>query len=206
MIQIQVNDTELDFDFSNIRTLDELLPSLKENYMTEKEHLVELLINGNIINPALDNNFNSLSLEKIQTINIRTSSVSSIVLDTIHSFPTYIDQLIEQINTAVKFYSLEKTDIGHAALSGVIETIDVFIQLITHIHKSLEVQSDKKLSSGNTIKQLEIHLLSVVKGILTAEKKNDTVMLMDLLEYELKDNLTQWKITAIPQIKRLNTL
>ena len=70
----------------------------------------------------------------------------------------------------------------------------------------MEVQSDKKLSSGNTIKQLEIHLLSVVKGILTAEKKNDTVMLMDLLEYELKDNLTQWKITAIPQIKRLNTL
>ena len=45
-----------------------------------------------------------------------------------------------------------------------------------------------------------------IKAINTAFKKNDIVMLQDLLEYELIDNLTQWKIQALPKIKKLNSL
>jgi hypothetical protein len=45
--------------------------------------------------------------------------------------------------------------------------------------------------------------LSVIKALLPAKEKNDVVMLCDLLEYELIDNLTQWKIKVLPELKKL---
>jgi len=118
----------------------------------------------------------------------------------------YIDGLISTIDLAVSFSKNEQTTLMLAVLGDIIEKIDSFIQLITQIHQGLVIQTDKMLDSGQTIKQLEIHLLSVAKALLLAKRRNDEVMLLDLLDYELKDNLTQWKITAIPQIKRLNTI
>jgi len=106
----------------------------------------------------------------------------------------------------VKFSENDQYKLTETLLLEIIGKIDAFIQLISHIHQSLSVISDERLKSGQTIKQLEIHLLSVVKAILVAQKREDQVMLIDLLDYELKDNLTQWKIVAIPQIKKLNTI
>ena len=51
------------------------------------------------------------------------------------------------------------------------------------------------------IKNLQIHLLSVLKAIETAHNSKDIVMLEDLLEFELKDNLTKWKILVTPALK-----
>jgi hypothetical protein len=39
--------------------------------------------------------------------------------------------------------------------------------------------------------------------LLSAKEKNDNIMLCDLLEYELIDNLTQWKIKILPELKKL---
>ena len=145
-------------------------------------------------------------MSEIQHIELRTSNSKSIILETIDDLPKYIDQLLSTISLAVKFSENDQYKLTETLLLEIIEKIDTFIQLISHIHQSLTVISDEKLKSGQTIKQLEIHLLSVVKAILVAQKREDKVMLIDLLDYELKDNLTQWKIIAIPQIKKLNTI
>ena len=41
-----------------------------------------------------------------------------------------------------------------------------------------------------------------MKGVQQAQSKLDHVALEDLIKYELKDNLTQWNIDLLPQIKR----
>ncbi len=56
------------------------------------------------------------------------------------------------------------------------------------------------------IKESHIHLLFIMKAINQAVVKQDHLALDDLIKYELKDNLTQWKIDLIPQMKRLINL
>ena len=46
----------------------------------------------------------------------------------------------------------------------------------------------------NEFKDSHIHLLFVMKAMNQAQQKQDRVALEDLIKYELKDNLTQWKI------------
>ena len=88
------------------------------------------------------------------------------------------------------------------AISMIADRISRFITIITLLHR----ECSGALSDFDDLKSVEIHLLSVLKAVQTAESTRDLTMLSDLIEYELQDNLTQWKIKAIPQIKlRLRT-
>lgn len=203
---IECNNKEVNINTESIRTVSELIPSIKNNHLENGEYLSSMSINGEVIDNTNQDSILSKPLSEIQHIQLRTSNSKSILLETIDDLPKYIDQLLGTIDLAVKFSKNDQYHLTQTLLSEIIGKIDAFIQLISQIHQSLSVASDDKLKTGQTIKQLEIHLLSVVKAVLVAQKRDDQVMLVDLLEYELKDNLTQWKIIAIPQIKKLNTI
>ena len=77
--------------------------------------------------------------------------------------------------------------------------ITQFVELTTLTSRIITL---KKNITLNEVKNSHIHLLFVLKGINQAQLKNDELILEDLIKYELKDNLTQWKIDHIPAIKR----
>lgn len=206
MPSIIINDKDEAINIKSYRTLTELLPTIRENYIHDGESLTSISVNGVNVIKNNETEFLNKPLDEINSIEISISTKNNVLLDSIDSFQSYIDQLHHKITLASKFLNNEQYELGDTILMDITETIHTFISLIGQVHQNLIVDSDLKLKSGTTIKQLEIHLLSVIKAILFAKKKNDNVMLVDLLEHELKDNLTQWKILAIPQIKKLNTL
>lgn len=206
MPEITINNRTEQIDVENYRTLTELIPVIKENYINSEQSLTAISVNGiNIINKN-ENELLNKPLDEINSINISVAQKANILLESINSFHSYIDQLFDKITLTSKFFKNGQQGLGDTVLIDITDTIHTFISLISQVHQNLIVDSDLKLKCGSTIKQLEIHLLSVIKAILYAKKKEDNVMLVDLLEHELKDNLTQWKIAAIPQIKRLNTI
>lgn len=206
MPEITINNRTEQIDVENYRTLTELIPVIKESYINPEQSLTAISVNGiNIINKN-ENELLNKPLDEISSINISVAQKANILLESINSFHSYIDQLFDKITLTSKFFKNGQHGLGDTVLIDITDTIHTFISLISQVHQNLIVDSDLKLKCGSTIKQLEIHLLSVIKAILYAKKKEDNVMLVDLLEHELKDNLTQWKIAAIPQIKRLNTI
>jgi hypothetical protein len=61
----------------------------------------------------------------------------------------------------------------------------------------------KKEKSIKDIKESHIQLLFIMKAINQAQLKSDVLALEELIKYELKDNLTQWKIDLFPQVRKL---
>jgi hypothetical protein len=206
MATIEFNRKRVDVKTDTIRTIAELIPCLKDNHLAESEYMTSISVNGEEITRNNEGQFLEKSIEDSDLISFNVSNSKSLLLETVDELPSYIDQMIDTINLAVSFSAKNQSNLMQTLLSEIIVKIDSFIQLITQVHKGLTVESDKYLDSGQTIKELEIHLLSVTKALLVAQKRDDEVMLIDLLDYELKDNLTQWKITAIPQIKKLNSI
>ena len=206
MATIEFNQKRIEVKTDTIRTIAELIPCLKDNHLTASEYMTGIHINGEEVTKSNEEQFLKKSIEENDIINFQISNSKSLLLETIDELPSYIDHMIETIDLTVKFSNNNQIELMQSLLAEIIAKVDSFIQLITQVHKGLIIESNHCLESGQTIKELEIHLLSVTKALLVAQKREDTVMLMDLLDYELKDNLTQWKITAIPQIKRLNTI
>lgn len=206
MATIELNNREIDINTESIRTVAELIPCLKDNHLTPSEYMTNISINGEEVSRNNESKFLNKKIENEDIINFSVSNSKSLLLETVDELPSYIDHLIDTIELAVSFSNNNQSILMKTLLTEIISKIDCFIQLITQIHRGLTVESDKTLKSGQTVKELQIHLLSVTKALLHAQKRDDEIMLIDLLDYELKDNLTQWKITAIPQIKRLNSI
>ena len=106
--------------------------------------------------------------------------------------------ILSKINQCVIQLQENHLDQAYTELSLIIEAIDTFSEASSYFG------SDQDNIELLPYKSLQIHLLSVMKAILAAYSKEDTIILTDLLEYELKDNLTQWKIHIFTSLKRKN--
>jgi hypothetical protein len=78
--------------------------------------------------------------------------------------------------------------------------IGQFVEITTLLSKSITKNTNYKIPG---IKESHIHLLFLLKAMNQAQLKQDYIALEELIKYELKDNLTQWKINLIPQIKKI---
>ncbi len=138
------------------------------------------------------------------TINKDSKNHSSLKLafESIDSCYGYVDYITAQIHKLIENYNLGNMDLANQKFVEVIELMDLYIQLVSRVYRVLRLEI-KDMQKDESIQKLEIHLLSIMKALLQAKEKNDTIMLCDLLEYELADNLTQWKIKVLPELKKL---
>lgn len=199
MPSIMIDKNLCQIHTDNIRTVGELIPKLKEEFLSKGQILLSIQVDNKNFKPGSDSQLSSLEISDCEKINFKTQEKKSVAQETLDYLPSFLESLIEQILECSKEHSTDR-------LYPIIEKVDIFIQLMSNIHNSLNINSECKLDMGFTIKELEVHLLFVIKGVNTAFRKDDIIMLQDLLEYELVDNLTQWKIQALPKIKKLNSL
>jgi len=126
-----------------------------------------------------------------------------VAFESIDSCFGYIDHISNQIQKLISFYNLGEINLANDIFIEVVDLMDLYIQLITKVYRVIRKELDLQSFKDESVQKLEIHLLSIIKALLQAKEKNDVIMLCDLLEYELIDNLTQWKIRILPELKKL---
>ncbi len=131
------------------------------------------------------------------------NSSLNLAFESIDSCFGYVDYITSQIQKLTVQYNEGNLEAANDAFVEVIELMDLYIQLVSRVYRVLRTDLEVMNFKDESIQKLEIHLLSVMKALLQAKEKNDTIMLCDLLEYELVDNLTQWKIKILPELKKL---
>ena len=126
-----------------------------------------------------------------------------LAFDSIDSCFGYVDYITSRIFKLIEFYNANELDLANNAFIEVVELMDLYIQLISKVYRVIRADLQGQSFKNESIQKLEIHLLSIIKALLLAKEKEDIIMLCDLLEYELVDNLTQWKIKVLPELKKL---
>lgn len=201
MQQILVNNTNIRIEVKEDQTINELMDEIQlkqENLM-----FTSVKLNGIIVPEETEAQLLQDLVSNYESIEFEMKSQNEIAFDVLNISSKYIDIVIDKIKIAVKLYHQDEIVEASSEFAEITEILDLFIQLMTTIHQTIDVKKDLKLDSGKALYDLEIHLLSVLKSLIPAHEKNDIIMLCDLLEYELIDNLTQWKISVIPKLKKL---
>lgn len=138
-----------------------------------------------------------------QSINLVTKNRLDLIFESLDSCSVYLDILVKNIKEMSLSLQQDDVLVANSNFSKCIEGIELFVDLMTKINSGLRAEMGGRYKKSQGILDLEIHLLSILKAIVPAREKNDIIMLCDLLEYELADNLTQWKIKAIPELKKI---
>ncbi|MAX66472.1 MAG: hypothetical protein QF441_11695 [Bacteriovoracaceae bacterium] len=199
MAIIEVNSHQIQFNEKNYLNLKSLIPKLQKEFPFDEYKIQDFLINGqhidinsedpNLIRPIEANDHIQISF------NQSTSLLSDILTDLTH----LTDKILYKIVDCSENFKNNNDEIALVQLTTIVDAVDIFIQSINHA--SSKIINHSEISDYLPIKKLQIHLLSLMKAISSAQYKKDYIMLTDLLEYELKDNLTQWKILVLPTLK-----
>lgn len=136
-------------------------------------------------------------------LNHKSNSSLDLAFESIDSCFGYVDYITSKIQQLIGLYNAGQTNQANAAFMEVVDLMDLYIQLITKVYRVLRTDLQGQSFKDESVQKLEIHLLSVIRALLHAKEKEDVIMLCDLLEYELVDNLTQWKIKVLPELKKL---
>ncbi len=202
-----VNSREINRDeIKEQASINEVMDFIQEKFAKENEFFTEVRIDGKTVTEKDEITVLQSPVGQYQQIDFVLKNSQELAFEALSTCSSHLDTLMTRVKETANLYRENKLDQGNQSFIEITEILNLFIELITTIHQTLKVESDQKLPTGRTIQELEIHLLSVVKALLPAKEKNDIIMLCDLLEYELIDNLTQWKITAIPELKRIKTI
>lgn len=199
MALIQVNSQRTSFNEKNLLNLKSLIPQLQKQFPREKYQLSEFKINGIPVDYLTEDPKLVRPIEEDDIISISFEDISNPYTDMIADLSGLIDKLISQIKLICD--SLQEDKMNQNSLAKVIDAVDLFIQSSNYLSVKLITDQDD-IADYIPLKELQIHLLSIIKAIRSAYSKEDYIMLADLLEYELRDNLTQWKILILPILKQ----
>ncbi len=129
---------------------------------------------------------------------VAQDSASDILQESVHLSQEHLNQTLLRLQNLPELLNLRTHDINQL-VSSLTMDIGNFVELTTLISRMIQRRVGVNLVGA---RESHIHLLFVMKGINQAQLKGDLIALEDFIKYELKDNLTQWKIDLIPQVKR----
>ena len=200
MATLEVNKNSMYFDSNNYLNLKSLLPKLQKEFPLDLYSLGFLKVNGRPIDINSEDPSLIRPISKDDVIQINFAQKETILSDIIFETHELANKIIDQILATVTHLQDDTNKKYIQKVSTIIQAVDTFVQSISFIVKNAEDFDNDY--HALPFKQLHIHLLSVMKAINTAQNTQDYIMLADLLEYELKDNLTQWKILIMPTLRK----
>ena len=202
MTLIRINSRNVEQKIDQKKSINSVMDFILQDLANEEEVVSNIHVNGQEISPDQDNIMNS-PISYFESVDFTLTKSVDLAFDALDSSGAYIDIMIEKIQKLTVLYQQNQTAEANKLFGEAIEIIDLFIQLMTRVQRTFKKSGLVKGQKTETIAQLEIHLLSILKALIPAKEKEDIIMLCDLLEYELIDNLTQWKIRAVPELKKL---
>jgi len=128
-----------------------------------------------------------------------TSYHQDFLSDTIGLTLQFLSEILSNIQT-LEPYDPKNEIYWNQKIAQMTADIGQFVEITTLLSKLILKKTKTSISD---IKESHISLLFIMKAIIQAQGKQDYLAMEELIKYELKDNLTQWKIDLIPQSKKL---
>ncbi|MAF76877.1 MAG: hypothetical protein CME60_01855 [Halobacteriovoraceae bacterium] len=203
MTQVTLNQNPLKNAVTQDQSLDELVSFIFDKEVSKENILVSINLDGEII-PFEDGlKVATAKVSSFKEIDFEIKSSVELAYEALDSCNDYIDLLVKKIKFLTDCYNKNELDQANHQFTEVIDILDLYTQLFARIHSTLKRNFSGSFTISEDIQKLDIHLLSILKALIPAKEKGDIIMLCDLLEYELIDNLTQWKIKIVPALKKM---
>lgn len=123
-----------------------------------------------------------------------------LTLEGLESCPAYIETIERKIKElSISLNNLESGE-HHAHLSKSLELLDLFVQLVSTLTNNIKIILNNPEAEFPQISILESEMLRILTNILKSGERGDWSMLNDLLQYDLMDNLHEWKTKGILEL------
>lgn len=114
---------------------------------------------------------------------------------------TDIEKIGECIATYIRLCSKGQFDSLDAIFLDIVENLSNFIKASSILKNYLK--HTENFNKDSPFILLQFQLLTLLNRLSQAKQRNDLTLIMDILEYELFENLVRWKQDVLNSIKTI---
>lgn len=187
---IQYKKNEIDSQFKEIKNLSELVHLVEKEFYSKGKVICKIYVNDLLLSEEDEYRFKDLSIQDIEkfAINIESTSVLSeeLIKNWLKSIPAMIS-LAESLSEKIRFEGIDNS------LRGFADTIDACQYLVDSLSSLKILLDNQNLVDQDKWLRDEANLSKATMEIFKAFETKDSVLLADLMEYELINCLQNWQ-------------
>jgi len=177
-LKIFLNEDKLNDEYESL-TFPQLLDTIKENL--EDSILKQIYVNGIEVNEKyLQDSF--LKKEDIKVVKFTTQTTKELITDTLKQIDNYLPKLKKGTLDTVNHFRNDEIEKGNNKYQYIIEGLEWYTGVISKI-VSLLGNEDIYNKGQEMLNELN----KTLTEIMVTHKKDDLVLLADILEYEIVD-------------------
>ncbi len=125
---------------------------------------------------------------------IPTQELTAMIAQTLSEAVADLSQQIDDLR------GLRAGDVPEPVLTKLVDEVRKVVVFLKYTGQYLR-QTYADPRSREEILRIKLHLLSVLRALSDQVRLGDKIAAYDLITEELRDNLTQWKISVIPLLR-----
>ncbi|MES2964943.1 MAG: hypothetical protein V4760_13715 [Bdellovibrionota bacterium] len=192
---------ELSKQFSHCSTVKEIITTLETDFSTRGEVICEVRINGMILDDQDEQQFANNPVDGVNDLAVKSERPGDLIKGALASANHLLPELeIASLSTAEQLRGVDASKAKTSFLQA-IEGCQWLVGTLEHVRGAAS-------GIGEPIENVERWLAAetfiarVVVEVSDAYQKNDTVLVADLLEYELTTAVGLWKEVLAREIAR----
>lgn len=192
---------ELDSQFSECETLKQVIDSIEGSFSGKGEVICEIRVNGLLLDESDEKKFAESSTSEIQVLEVRANKPDELIRDALQSTLAVIPDLEKASYEAAEKLRGANVKEGQHAFGEVLQGCQWFFDTLMHVRGAA---SGTTMPIGYIERWFEAEKLigQVVGELSQAFGKNDSVLLADLLEYEVTGALAVWNEVIVNEQAR----
>ena len=198
MAVIYLNEEQLNDENIFSMTVYKGMEYLLSKHINERDVISNIEIDGVMVDEKEEKLLFSKKIKEFEKITFILKDRVDLVKSSLKSSGTYIEKMIAHISILLEKYHENKADDYNQLFLDLLDQLNLFFDLMVGISKVLKQEHPKDMRENVSYQSIEKELVSILKKVMIAKEKNDLVLVNDLIEYELTENLRQWKVVAIP--------
>ncbi|HVK62458.1 MAG TPA: hypothetical protein VM432_12950 [Bdellovibrionales bacterium] len=188
------DNEQLRAQYPHCATLGEIIRALEEDFSKRGEVICEIRVNGVLLDEADEVKFTGNASDGIQDLTIASNSPEQLIGGALASALTFIPEIEAACITSAE--ALRGPDAANARRSFVeiLDGCQWLVDTILHVRGAASGVG-RPVKSSEKWFEAEKLMNNVIVEVTDAFTKSDTVLVADLLEYELPTALSLWAET-----------
>jgi hypothetical protein len=176
--------------------LQQMMQFIMTNWVAPDRALRELKVNGDFYKEAEMGPVETIARQRVNHLEVETSAGQDLARDFLSAAEDYPPAIAQAVSEVAELFRVSDEREASERYINVLETLQLFLTMLEESRRMLDLDLAAIMYEGRTVADALTRLSELIKELLSAQESEDWVLLADLLEYDLKPELIQWRDIA----------
>lgn len=189
MMEVIVDGQAVAVPEENVQTIADVVGSISKD-LDVKRRVIRVIVDGQDITGRAEEHLKPKN--GTQKVEVTTGLASELALDMLQNIQEFHGALEVELSRTADEFRIGNVEKSNELFARCLDGLQILVKTTISVANLLQVDSND-VKAGNTMMQAVVERVSDVLGeLIQAQMNNDSILIADLIEYELSPLLEDW--------------